>query len=77
MAETEDELYRHVKRPEWGVAMIAWERNGTRAYQFEDGKLRKFPEAFPYQEYQQKSLVVMVMPFSRARLVLRQKTAEM
>ena len=46
MAETEDELYRHSKRPEWGVAMIAWERNGTRAYQFEDGKLRKFPEAF-------------------------------
>lgn len=44
--ELDDQLYRHVKRPEWGVAMIAYERSETRAYQFEDGKLRKFPEAF-------------------------------
>lgn len=39
-------LYRHVKRPEWGVAIMAWERNGRRAYQFEDGRLRRFKEGY-------------------------------
>jgi hypothetical protein len=34
------ELYRHVKRPEWGLGMVAWERDDTRGYQFEDGRLR-------------------------------------
>lgn len=39
-------LYTHVKRPEWGVAIMAWERNGRRAYQFEDGRLRRFKEGY-------------------------------
>lgn len=39
-------LYRHVKRPEWGVAIMAWEKNGRRAYQFEDGRLRRFKEGY-------------------------------
>ena len=42
----EDGLYRHTKRPEWGVAILAWERGGRRAYQFEDGRLRKFREGY-------------------------------
>ena len=46
-AETGSEtLYRHKKRPEWGVAILAWEKEKSRAYQFEDGKLRKFKEGY-------------------------------
>jgi hypothetical protein len=39
-------LFRHSKRPEWGVAILAWERDASRAYQFEDGKLRKIREGY-------------------------------
>jgi hypothetical protein len=39
-------LYRHKKRPEWGVAILAWEREDRRAYQFEDGMLRKFKKGY-------------------------------
>lgn len=39
-------LYRHSKRPEWGVAILAWERERSRAYQFEDGKLRKIRKGY-------------------------------
>lgn len=42
----EDGLYRHTKRPEWGVAILAWEKGERRAYQFEDGRLRKFREGY-------------------------------
>jgi hypothetical protein len=42
----EDGLYRHTKRPEWGVAIMAWEKGGRRAYQFEDGQLRTFREGY-------------------------------
>ena len=35
-------LYQHAARPEWGGALIAWERDGKRGYQFEDGRLRIF-----------------------------------
>ena len=35
-------LYQHAARPEWGGALIAWEREGKRGYQFEDGHLRVF-----------------------------------
>jgi hypothetical protein len=41
-----EQLYRHSQRPEWGMALLAWERNGRRAYQFEDGKLRKIQEGY-------------------------------
>lgn len=33
-------LYRHQKREQWGLAILAWEREGKRGYQFEDGNLR-------------------------------------
>ena len=39
-------LYRHARRKEWGLAIFAWERDGHRAYQFEDGHLRTFAQAF-------------------------------
>lgn len=39
-------LYRHTKRPEWGVAILAWEKGERRAYQFEDGRLRKFKAGY-------------------------------
>jgi len=35
-------VYRHNAKPEWGGAVIAWEREGKRGYQFEDGQLRVF-----------------------------------
>lgn len=41
-----EQLYRHSRKPEWGLALLAWERNGRRAYQFEDGKLRKIREGY-------------------------------
>lgn len=39
-------LYKHTKRPQWGVAILAWEKEDVRAYQFEDGRLRKFKEGY-------------------------------
>lgn len=39
-------LFRHCKRTRWGVAALLWERDGKRAYQFSDGKLRVFKEGF-------------------------------
>ena len=41
-----DRLYQHVKRKQWGLAVLTWERDGKRAFQFEDGELRVFAEAF-------------------------------
>ena len=35
-----DRLYRHSKRKQWGFAVLAWEKEGKRGYQFEDGELR-------------------------------------
>lgn len=39
-------LYQHSVRTEWGLAILAWERDGKRAYQFEDGKLRIFKKGY-------------------------------
>ena len=41
-----DALYRHTKREEWGLAIIAWERPDMRGYQFEDGQLRVFKKGY-------------------------------
>lgn len=38
--------YQHAAKPEWGVAVIAWEREGKRGYQFEDGQLRVFTSGY-------------------------------
>ncbi len=39
-------LYRHTLRPEWGLAILAWEHDGKRGYRFEDGTLRIFKRGF-------------------------------
>jgi len=39
-------LFQHVKRKEWGFAIMAWERDGKRGYQFEDGELRVFKDGY-------------------------------
>src|SRR5688572_12808538 len=41
-------LFQHASRPEWGGALIAWERDGKRGYQFEDGQLRIFTTGHYY-----------------------------
>lgn len=41
-----DRLYQHSKRKQWGLAVLAWEQEGKRGYQFEDGELRVFAERF-------------------------------
>jgi hypothetical protein len=38
--ELKTTLYRHTKRDQWGLAILAWEHEGKRGYQFEDGTLR-------------------------------------
>lgn len=43
---TNDTLYQHSMKPGWGVALMAWERDGKRGYQFEDGKLRVIKKGF-------------------------------
>lgn len=39
-------IFRHQKRPEWGCAILLWDRGGKRGYQFEDGKQRVFKHAY-------------------------------
>jgi hypothetical protein len=36
----QDTLYVHSKRPVWGMAILAFEGQGSRRYQFQDGQLR-------------------------------------
>lgn len=39
-------FYRHSRKPGWGLALILWERDGKRAYKFEDGKERIIAEDY-------------------------------
>jgi hypothetical protein len=43
---TSPTLYRHTKKHEWGLALLAWERDGKRAFRFEDGEVRIFKEGY-------------------------------
>jgi hypothetical protein len=43
---TEATLYRHTRRPEWGLAILAGQEEDRRSYQFEDGKLRKIGKGY-------------------------------
>ncbi len=47
-AEDNEEIafYRHSRKQEWGLALILWERDGKRAYKFEDGKERVIAEDY-------------------------------
>jgi len=40
------QLFEHVLREDWGRAMLMWERETKRGYQFEDGQLRVFKKGF-------------------------------
>lgn len=40
------DFYQHTRRPEWGLAVLAWERDGKRAYLFEGGMLKVLAEPF-------------------------------
>lgn len=44
--DEDPELLKHVKRPQWGLAILAWERGDRRAYQFEDGRQRTFKAGY-------------------------------
>ncbi len=46
VGDPDGHLYRHTKRPEWGVSIMVWERGDARAYQFEDGQLRKIRKGY-------------------------------
>lgn len=48
-------LYVHTKRPNWGRALCVWNRDGRRAFQFQDGNLRVIAQSHMHL-------------FSRARL---------
>lgn len=44
--EIPTQLYRHSKRPEWGLAVLVRQNEGRRAYQFEDGTLRLIKKGY-------------------------------
>ncbi len=46
MTQSTPTLFKHSKRPEWGMSVIAWERDGKRGYLFESGMLRVLAEPF-------------------------------
>lgn len=39
-------LYTHSRRPRWGLAILAWEGEGERHYQFQDGQIRTFKQGY-------------------------------
>lgn len=39
-------LFQHRKRPQWGLAVVVWEQEGKRGYQFADGQIRVIKEGF-------------------------------
>jgi hypothetical protein len=47
-AENTDTLYEHVKRPEWGLAILASEADDRQQFQFEDGQARTFKKGFAH-----------------------------
>lgn len=40
------QLFRHSRRPSWGLAICAWKGDTRRRYQFQDGRLRTFKKGF-------------------------------
>lgn len=39
-------IVRHTRREHWGRALMVWERENKRGYQFEDGEVRVFAEPY-------------------------------
>jgi hypothetical protein len=46
MSQVLPDFYQHTRRPEWGLAVLAWERDGKRAFLFEGGMLKVLAEPF-------------------------------
>lgn len=44
--DDDPDLLRHVKRPHWGLAILASEKADRRSYQFEDGRKRTFKRGY-------------------------------
>ncbi|MFK7991927.1 MAG: hypothetical protein AB8I08_38275 [Sandaracinaceae bacterium] len=44
--ESLEPLYTHSKRPQWGLAILAWEGREKRRYQFQDGTLRTIKNGY-------------------------------
>lgn len=64
-------LFEHVKRKEWGLAILAWDGPDTRRYQFQDGQLRTFKLGY-YQ-----LLKEVDRPLSEARSVHKELGAKL
>ena len=47
-ATSSQPLFRHSRRPEWGVAVPTWENSDKRAYRFEDGRTRVLKRSFTH-----------------------------
>lgn len=45
---SEGTLFRHSRRPEWGVAVPTWENVDKCAYRFEDGRVRVLKRSFTH-----------------------------
>ena len=39
-------VFEHIKRRDWGLGILAWEKQSTRGYLFENGQLRVMAEEF-------------------------------
>lgn len=39
-------VFQHSSKPDWGVAALAWDRDGKRGYLFESGELRVLKEGY-------------------------------
>jgi hypothetical protein len=47
MSETHDlSVFEHVKRRDWGLGILAWEKSNTRGYVFENGGIRILAQDF-------------------------------
>ncbi|MBT8492941.1 MAG: hypothetical protein KJO07_07755 [Deltaproteobacteria bacterium] len=46
IAANQNTLVQHTARPQWGLAVLAWQREDKRGYQFEDGQLRIFKQGY-------------------------------
>lgn len=46
MIDSTPSLFKHTARPEWGHAVVAWERDSKTGFLFENGMVRQFADRF-------------------------------
>jgi hypothetical protein len=46
VSPNQGQLFRHTRRPDWGLAVFLWEHECKRGYQFSDGKVRVFKQGY-------------------------------